>query len=146
MSECNDWDLIPKELFDKVQLYCWHFFEIHQTEDIKKYIIKCTKNDIVKNRNIYNLVNIVNYSLSWANTKEGYHYYYFLNLRFNIGLLYLFAEYDNKKYSKYFIKTLKGFMGFSSSLGISRNDFFFSETKMKYYKEKIKKLEKIFGN
>lgn len=117
-----------------------HFLNFHQTEATKKIemVVKPPYDNIPKMIDIYN-VNII-----WNRTKEGYIYYYTLNLRWVYALTMLCHEIYPEK-ERFCLEKLNMFRHYYSS------QLFTEEDRKQYNKifaifgEKIKKMREIFG-
>lgn len=128
-----------KEMANEVEELFTHFTKIHNTEAIRK--ICPSKIDF---SNIRVIIHIFNERIAWARTKEGYVYYYILNLRWVLGITYLCIKHSMTNY-QYCIDALNGYIGY-------RNYDLTEEDKKKYYKfkgvykKRIEKIVEIFGN
>lgn len=129
-----------KEMANEVEELFTHFTKIHNTEAIRK--ICPSKFDF---SNIRVIIHIFNERIAWARTKEGYVYYYILNLRWILGITYLCITKHNMTNYQYCISALNGYIGY-------RNYELTEEDKKKYYKfkgvykKRIEKIVELFGN
>ena len=128
-----------KEMANEVEKLFTHFTKIHNTEAIRK--ICPSKYDF---SNIRNIIHIFNNRITWARTKEGYVYYYILNLRWILGITYLCIEHNMTSYLSC-ISALNHYIDY-------RNTDLTEEDRKKYhkfkgvYKKRIEKIVEIFGN
>lgn len=128
-----------KEMANEVEELFTHFTKIHNTEAIRK--VCPSEYDF---SNIKHIVHIFNERISWAKTKEGYVYYYILNLRWILGITYLCIKHSMVGYGSC-ISALNHYIGY-------RNYELTEEDKKKYYKfkgvyeKRIEKIVELFGN
>ena len=128
-----------KEMANEVEELFTHFTKIHNTEAIRK--VCPSEYDF---SNIKHIVHIFNDRISWASTKEGYVYYYILNLRWILGITYLCIKHSMVGYGSC-ISALNHYIGY-------RNYELTEEDKKKYYKfkgvyeKRIEKIVELFGN
>lgn len=128
-----------KEMANEVEELFTHFTKIHNTEAIRK--ICPSEYDF---SNIKIIIHIFNERISWAKTKEGYVYYYILNLRWILGITYLCIKHSMVGYGSC-ISALNHYIGY-------RNYELTEEDKKKYYKfkgvyeKRIEKIVELFGN
>lgn len=129
-----------KGMANEVEELFTHFTKIHNTEAIRK--ICPSKFDF---SNIRVIIHIFNERIAWARTKEGYVYYYILNLRWILGITYLCITKHNMTNYQYCISALNSYIGY-------RNYELTVEDKKKYYKfksvykKRIEKIVELFGN
>ena len=127
------------DLKERVNHLFERFIKIHNTEAV---------NLAAKSwKGVYFLEEVFNFfnaHITWSSTKEGYVYYYTLNLRWVLILAYLcyeeFQEYKHIAHS-YLVK----FVSYSSSSFRSYERDIYKQKNIFFHK-KIKKIEKIFGN
>ena len=128
-----------KEMANEVEELFTHFTKIHNTEAIRK--VCPSEYDF---SNIKHIVHIFNDRISWASTKEGYVYYYILNLRWVLAITYLCIKHSMIDY-QCCISALNHYIGY-------RNYNLTEEDKKKYYKfkgvykKRIEKIVELFGN
>lgn len=128
-----------KKMANEVEKLFTHFTKIHNTEAIRK--ICPSVRDF---SNIRHIIHIFNNRISWARTKEGYVYYYILNLRWILGITYLCIKHSMINYH-YCINTLNEYVDYCNYELIEK------ERKKYYkfkgvYKKRIEKIIEIFGN
>jgi hypothetical protein len=127
------------EIRNEVEKLFTHFTKIHHTEAIRR--IYPNEDDFSSIRNI---IHIFNQRITWAKTKEGYVYYYILNLRWILGITYLCIKYSMINYP-YCISALNRYIKYRGS-GLTE------EERKKYhkfkgiYEKRIEKIVEIFGN
>lgn len=134
-----------KDLISRIANLFEHFTDCHQTSAILKI-----KEKTLDYSDLGEMFDVFNHSIHWSGTREGYAYYYFLNLRWTIGLSYVCHSFSNR-YDDYCLKKIKNFQGFCLSF---RDKGFmnlgYTERKCtllhKHYAEKIRKIEELFGH
>ena len=128
-----------KEIRNEVEKLFTHFTKIHYTEATRKICL--SEYDF---SNIRTIIHVFNEKIRWASTKEGYVYYYILNLRWVLGITYLCIEHSMIDYP-YCINALNKYVTYHYS-GLTEED------RKKYhkfkgvYKKRIEKIVEIFGN
>jgi hypothetical protein len=128
-----------KEMANEVEKLFTHFTKIHNTEAIRKI---CPSE--YNFSNIRNIIHIFNNRITWAGTKEGYVYYYILNLRWILGITYLCIKHNMTNYLSC-ISALNHYIDY-------RNTDLTEEERKRYYKfkgvykKRIEKIVEIFGN
>ena len=128
-----------KEMANEVEELFTHFTKIHNTEAIRK--ICPSEYDF---SNIRVIIHIFNERIAWARTKEGYVYYYILNLRWILGITYLCIKHNMVGYLSC-ISALNHYIDY-------RNTDLTEEDRKKYhkfkgvYKKRIEKIVELFGN
>lgn len=136
----NDKDLISgiAHLFE-------YFTDHHQTDAILKI-----KEKTLDYSDLDEMFDVFNYNIGWNATKEGHPYYYFLNLRWAIGLFYLCHNFSNE-YDNYCLEKIRNYYTFCRDfdnynfrkLGYTKKQCVLLH---EHYTKKIEKIEKLFGN
>jgi len=138
MGDINE---IPTKLRKRIFDFYKHFFEIHSTEKTKMLLLMDKKYLFL---NLLGILNVINHNITWGLTKEGYLYYYTLNLRWAIGIAYICHEFDSK-YDDICLRKANEFVNYRSSSYLVGIDYKYHKVQ-KIYKEKIKIMKEIFGN
>ena len=117
-----------------------HFLNSHQTEATKKVemVVKPPYDDISKMIDIYNV------HITWSKTKEGYVYYYALNLRWVYALTMLCHEICPEK-ERFCLEKLNMYRHYCSSSQFNEKDRKQYNKTFTIFGEKIKKMREIFG-
>jgi len=131
--------MLNEDLIDKIKKHYQYFIKCHKKASAIGNL-KVTEKDF---SDIKTVLNLFNDNIRWAYTKEGYIYYYVLNLRWVISVIYLCYEND-KSLDCSSLEKLKKFSGFYVSLFNEEKERYFKWKKI--YEQKIKKIEEIFGN
>ena len=134
-----------KDLISRIANLFEHFTDCHQTTAILR--IKEKKLDY---SDLGEMLDVFNCNIAWNGTKEGYAYYYFLNLRWAIGLSYVCHSFSDE-YDDYCLDKINTFQNFCYSfIGKGFMNLGYTERKCtllhKHYAEKIRKIEELFGN
>ena len=129
---------IPKE---EIVKYCNKFFKKHKITNLSRVKLKLPTPYEISNMSFSEICNVINNSFYWSDTAEGYGYCYNTNLRFLLGLAYTCYLCGNKRLTEIAIRWMWDVAQFST-LG---RDHEYVNRKRKFWKEKIKKVSKIFG-
>jgi hypothetical protein len=127
----------PIELKNKIKRFYKRFLDIHNTEETQKM---ARRNLLFETLPL--ILNYFNCYIGWARAKEGYTYYYTLNLRWVIGITYIAHEFDHS-YDDLCLRKLRNFWEYSNHL--ERDESKRYKRQREIYDKKIKKIEEIFG-
>lgn len=133
-----------KRLISRIAKLFEHFTDCHQTSAILRI-----KGKTLDYSDLDEMFDVFNRNIRWSGAKEGYGYYYFLNLRWAIGLSYVCHSFSNR-YDDYCLEKIQTFRDFCCSFeGKEFLNLGYSERKCtslrKYYVKKIRKIEELFG-
>ena len=131
-------DRLEGTLGDAIRKYYKKFINMHQNSATKRFPEKLPKSFSLESAYDY-----INQNITWSSTKEGWLYFYTLNLRWVLGITYLCHEFE-PQWEKCCIAALNRYLYFSSGLRGYKEKRYHKIQHI--YERKIEKLKEIFGN